>query len=150
MSHIRMPEAMKTEHAELHAALVEATRARIEVRPRARLPGCSTRISCATGRSRSLPPLGLLEDLAHGAVTPEMADELPLTDALERELPGMLREHAAIRTAVEGLRKAARSEGDQQREGMAGKILLHASIEEQVSYPAAVLVGRTIRAALGR
>ena len=147
---IGIPEPMRIEHAELHAALVAATKAPGRVGEAARAVARVLHPHFVREEEIALPPLGLLEDLAAGVVMPDMAAVLPLTDALEAELPGMLREHAVIRTAVEALRDAARAESQPEHAHTAEKILLHARTEEQVTYPAAVLVGRTVKAALGR
>jgi hypothetical protein len=79
-----------------------------------------------------------------------MAAVLPLTDALEAELPTMLQQHQTIRSAVDELRNVARAYGQTERARLAEKILLHARTEEQVTYPAAVLVGRMVREGLNR
>ena len=76
------------------------------------------------------------------------ADVLSLTDALTRELPRMLEEHKQIHAAVEQLRWAARDEHATRYERLAEQLALHAQTEEEVLYPAAVLVGEIVRARL--
>jgi iron-sulfur cluster repair protein YtfE (RIC family) len=71
---------------------------------------------------------------------------LTMTDTLKRELPGMLAEHTRIRGAVRELREAARVEQAAKYERLAEQLALHAQTEEEVLYPAAVLVGDVIRA----
>jgi hypothetical protein len=77
-----------------------------------------------------------------------MADVLSMTDALRRELPQMLEEHKAIRAAVENLRVAARADNAEKYERLADDLALHAQTEEELLYPAAILVGDIIRARL--
>lgn len=149
-SRIGIPEAMKLEHAALHEELVQATREAGAVGEAARAVAKVLHPHFVREEEIALPPLGLLEDLAGGVVTPEMAEVLPMTDALEAELPAMLREHRTIASAVENLREVARRSGDRDAEQLAEKILVHARMEEQVTYPASLLVGRTVRAALAR
>jgi hypothetical protein len=96
----------------------------------------------------ALPPLGLLSRLASGDVTADMADVLSMTDALKRELPQMLEEHKAIRAAVENLRVAARADDAEKYERLANDLALHAQTEEELLYPAAILVGDLVRARL--
>jgi len=146
---IGIPEAMRLEHAELHAALVEATRAPGRVGEAAREVARVLHPHFVREEEIALPPLSLLEGLTHGEVTPEMADVLPLTDALKAELPRMLEEHRAIRAALEYLAAVARSENQPEYAGLAEKIMLHAQTEEQVTYPAAILVGEHVRMRLG-
>ena len=68
-----------------------------------------------------------------------------MADALKSELPRMLEEHTRIRAAVEALRVAAVAEMAERYERLAQELALHARTEEEVLYPAAVLVGELIR-----
>jgi hypothetical protein len=147
---IQIPEAMRIEHAELHEALVEATRASGRVGEAAREVARVLHPHFVREEEIALPPLGLLEELAQGVVTPEMAAVLPLTDSLKAELPQMLEEHRAIRAALENLAAVARAESQPAYAQLAEKIMLHAQTEEQVTYPAAILVGEFVRLRLGR
>jgi hypothetical protein len=73
-----------------------------------------------------------------------------MADSLRRELPGMLQEHGRIRAAVEALRAAAEAERNPPAARLAEQLALHAQTEEEVLYPAAILVGEVIRARGGR
>lgn len=96
----------------------------------------------------ALPPLGLLPALTRGEPTPAMAAALDLTDRLETELPAMLAEHKAIVGALTRLQQAAlRAERDDIVR-FAQTLIQHARTEEAVMYPAALLVGRYLRARL--
>lgn len=148
-THIQIPEALRVEHAELHEALVEATRAPGRVGKAARDVARVLHPHFVREEQIALPPLGLLEELAQGAVTPEMAAVLPLTDSLEAELPQMLEEHRTIRATLENLAAVARAESQPVYARLAEKIMLHAQTEEQVTYPAAILVGELVRLRLG-
>jgi predicted Zn-dependent peptidase len=69
-----------------------------------------------------------------------------MTDALREELPRMLAEHVAIRAATLRLGEVARAAGDTGVAHLAEKLALHAQSEEELFYPAAVLVGDLVRA----
>jgi hypothetical protein len=58
----------------------------------------------------------------------------------------MLQEHARIRAATEKLRTVARAEKASVYKQFAEDLALHARTEEEVLYPAAILVGDVIRA----
>jgi hemerythrin superfamily protein len=58
----------------------------------------------------------------------------------------MLEEHKAIRAAVQKLARVAGQEKKTEQEQFARDLALHAQTEEQVLYPAAVLVANLIRA----
>jgi hypothetical protein len=94
----------------------------------------------------ALPPLGLLAPLSRGEFTTEMREVLPMTDALRAELPRMLSEHKEIRAATVRLGEAAKTAGEAQVERLAETLKVHAQSEEEVFYPAALLVGDVVRA----
>jgi hypothetical protein len=98
----------------------------------------------------NLPPLGLLSALAEGRVTPEMGEGLAMTDRLKAELGEMLGEHKAVVAALRRLAGAAKKEGKRGYERFAEKLILHAQTEEQVLYPAAILIGEYLRMKLHR
>ena len=145
---IPIPQSLQAEHRAIHEALEAALKA----------PG-------RTGAARevaavldphfkredeiALPPLGLLAPLARGERPAGMSEALAMSDALRKELPRMLEEHKQIRAATEKLRDAAREEKAAEPEHFAAALLLHAQSEEEVLYPAAILVGDIIRARTG-
>lgn len=91
------------------------------------------------------PPLALLDDLAAGKVEPWMRDVLPKTEQLKTELPQMLREHEQIKAALERLASEAEAEHKPEIAQIAQQIKIHAEMEEQVLYPAAILVGEYLK-----
>jgi hypothetical protein len=90
------------------------------------------------------PPLGLLPRLVRENATAEMRAVLPLTEALERELPRMLQEHDVIRRAVQKFRAAAEAAQKEEFVRFSAQLAAHARQEEEIFYPAAVLVGRYV------
>jgi hypothetical protein len=98
----------------------------------------------------ALPPLGLLAPLAAGESPAGLQEALAMTDALRKELPRMLEEHKRIRAATEKLRTAAREENAPVHERFAETLAAHAQTEEEILYPAAILVGDIIRARMAR
>jgi hypothetical protein len=94
----------------------------------------------------ALPPLGLLAPLAAGRTPAGLQEALAMTDALREELPRMLEEHERIRAATEKLRTAAREEKASVIEQFAEMLAARAQTEEEILYPAAILVGDIIRA----
>ncbi|MFN9030349.1 MAG: hypothetical protein ACK54C_11800 [Betaproteobacteria bacterium] len=96
----------------------------------------------------ALPPLGLLPVLTRGEPTPDVAAALDLTDRLEAELPAMLAEHKAIVGALMQLQQAAQRAERNDIVRFAQTLIQHALTEEAVMYPAALFVGRYLRARL--
>ena len=142
---IRIPESMQAEHGESHEALVRATREAGPIGAAARELANVLHPHFVREEQIALPPLGLLAPLARGEIAPEMREVLAMTDALRAELPRMLEEHEAIRAATVRLGEVARAEGNVAVQRLAEQLNLHALSEEELFYPAALLVGDVVR-----
>lgn len=147
--HFEIPQPLRAEHAELHAELADAMRAGGRIREAAEEVGKRLHPHFIREEEIALPPLGLLAPLARGDVVPGMADVFALTDRLEAELPGMLAEHQQIMAALGDLVDAANAEKKPKYARFAEKLMSHARTEEEVLYPAALLVGRYLKLRLG-
>lgn len=145
-----IPVPLKQEHEALHDQLRQATQAGGEVGELAETLALLMHPHFVKEDQIALPPLGLLAALAHGDATPEMAGVLALTDRLEAELPAMLAEHQAIVEALQRLRDAAQRAGRSEIVDFAQQLMQHARTEEEVMYPAAILVGKFVRQRLGQ
>lgn len=141
-----IPESLRAEHAEIHQALEEATRAPGPVGEAARALARVLHPHFVREEQVALPPLALLRPLAEGRAEPWMRGVLAMTDSLRDELPRMLREHVAIGAAARHLEQVAREADDAEVDELARKLQLHARSEEELFYPAAVLVGDLVRA----
>lgn len=146
-SKIQIPKSVKTEHEEIHSTLVEATKAPGRVGAAAKELAAVLHPHFVSEEEIALPPLGLLALLVAGKHLPDSvaSEALSMTDALQSELPRMLEEHKTIRAAVEKLHLAARAEHATKYERLAEQLALHAQTEEEVLYPAAIIVGEIIR-----
>jgi hypothetical protein len=147
---IRVPDSVHAEHEHLHGALQRATT--LVGRTGAAAAALATVLHPHFVREEeiALPPLGLLQPLAErrdaGA---EFADVLAMTDSLAEELPRMLDEHRAIGDAIDELARAAAMESNAEAAALARQLHFHARTEEEILYPAAILVGEVVRARLG-
>lgn len=141
---LQTPASIAVEHRELHETLAGAVAeggalgAAAEGLEKALAPHFHREEQIAT------PPLGLLPLLASGPATAEMRAVLPLTQALERELPQMLREHQAIRDALAVFRQAAEQARREDYVRFSDGLAAHAKQEEEVLYPTAILIGRYV------
>jgi hypothetical protein len=143
-----IPKPLQAEHKELHASLVRATKEPGAVGEAAREVARLLHPHFVREEQFALPPLALLAELARSGVMPGMAEVLPMTRRLKAELPAMLAEHEQIVAALGKLRAAARASGLGEYERFAEALVLHAQTEEQVLYPAAILVGEHVARAL--
>jgi hypothetical protein len=141
---LQTPKSISLEHRELHEVLARAAAEGGEIGPAAGELERALALHFKREEEIATPPLGLLPALAHGEATAEMRSVLPMTDALERELPQMLQEHEAIRTAVAQFRATAERKDQQDYVRFADNLAAHALQEEELLYPAAILVGRYV------
>ncbi|HET9481763.1 MAG TPA: hemerythrin domain-containing protein [Candidatus Polarisedimenticolia bacterium] len=144
---LRIPGSIKAEHEAIHAALIAAMQTPGRVGIAAKALAEVLHPHFVREEQIALPPLGLLASLASGEVPSDSqaTPALEMSDALRHELPRMLEEHVRIRAAVEALRVAALADLAPAHERLAEDLALHARTEEDVLYPAAILVGDLIR-----
>ena len=145
-----IPSSIRAEHHEIHEALERATKLGGRTGVAARALAAVLGPHFAREEQIALPPLSMLAPLARDPRAAVPAWLLPMTDSLRRELPRMLREHVAIQAATRRLGEVARSEGQPLVAQFTDKLLLHAGSEEEVLYPAAILVGDLVRARSSR
>jgi hypothetical protein len=142
---IQMPRSLRLEHDDLAQFLAAASgeRGRVgdEVRRVARLLEPHARKEEAF----AMPPLGLLARLARGEVHPGMAEVLSHTDWLKNNLGRLAAEHRMLVAAAELLVEAARAAKRMDLVDFGERLINHARLEEEVLYPAAVLVGEYLR-----
>ncbi|HYK41013.1 MAG TPA: hemerythrin domain-containing protein [Thermoanaerobaculia bacterium] len=139
------PESLRFEHDELHDQLEKATRAGGATGDAARhvleVVGPHVQLEEAF----AIPPLTLLPALASGVVPDDVAEILEKSARLKEELPGMLADHQRIVAALKRLMQAAMEEKQAGFADFARKLILHAQMEEEVLYPAAIVVGDYVR-----
>ncbi|MDY0212532.1 MAG: hexameric tyrosine-coordinated heme protein [Desulfuromonadaceae bacterium] len=145
-----VPPSLIAEHKEILAELKHATLAGGKTGKAAKAVAAVLHPHAAKEEEYALPPLGLLQALASDKISPDMAQVLPLTDKLKHELPQMLAEHKEIVAALEQLKIAARAENKSGVEDFAHALVQHALTEEQITYPAALLVGEYVKLRLGK
>ena len=141
----KIPESLKAEHVELHEDLARAIKAGGKTSEAARAVEEVLHPHFVKEEEYALPPLGLLSSVAEGKVTPEMRTVIAMTDKLKADLPHMLQEHKAIVAALQKLSAAATQEGKPEHARFAEKLMMHARNEEEVLYPAAILVGEYLK-----
>jgi hypothetical protein len=141
----KIPVSLTVEHEELHEELSVATKLGGKTGTAAQEVATLLHAHFVSEEEFALPPLALLRPLASGRVSPDMRSVITLTDRLRTELPRMLDEHKAIVAALGELRRAAEAEGHPEAARFADTLTLHAQNEEEVLYPAALLVGEFVK-----
>lgn len=140
-----VPGAMVAEHRELHEELEKAVKSGGKTCDAAKVVEERLSVHFEKEEQFALPQLGLLAPLAQGKVTPDMKPAIELSDRLKAEMPKMLEEHKGIVEALENLEAAARAENKPQALAFVETLSAHAENEEQVMYPAAILVGEYLK-----
>jgi hypothetical protein len=140
-----IPEPLKLEHSELHEELAQATKAGGQVGEAAKAVARVLHGHFVDEEAFALPPLGVLAQMARGEIVADARQVVALTERLKSELPRMLSEHDAIVAAVQALIAAAQAESRPEFVRFAEKLMLHARTEEEVLYPAAILVGEHLK-----
>ena len=141
-----IPTSLSIEHRELHATLDAITR----------LPGTTGMAALRVAELMSdhfrseeefaMPPLGLLRPLAEDVGVPGSEPAaIAMSDRLKADWPKMLHEHKEIREALAVLAVEARVENRPEVLQFVGKLKLHAQQEEEILYPAAILVGEYLK-----
>lgn len=138
---LKTPQSLRAEHDELHAQLAQAIGSGGATGKAAVKVARALHPHFLKEEEYALPPLGLLPALAEGRVLPEMEAAVAMAYRLKADLGHMLQEHKEIVAALEALKEAASSEGNAAAAHFAEKLVLHAQTEEEVLYPASILVG---------
>jgi hypothetical protein len=150
MSRAELPSVLKMAHEELHDEMVRATRLGGETEVAAKAVVRVLFPHVLLEEEFGIPPLTLLPRLARGEFAADMSAVLRWTDLLKAELPRMLNEHKQIVQALQVFLRAATAEKHTGYAQLAQKLILHAQLEEEVLYPASILVGEYVKLKLGR
>jgi hypothetical protein len=142
---LKPPTPLQSEHQALYAEINRAVKLEGRAGKAARLVARLIERHFAKEEEFVLPPLGLLPALAQGTIEQGMAAAITMAAKLHDELPDLLAEQRVIVAALEELMAVAEGEGLAELVGFAEKLMLHEEIEEQVSYPTAILIGKYLQ-----
>ena len=146
---IQIPKSLRVEHDELHDFLAAARHEPGALGDALRRVARLLEPHFRKEEAFAMPPLGLLARLARHEVHAAMAEVYPHTDWLKNNLPALVAEHDAIGATVHEMLEAARDSGRTDYIDFAEKLVNHLRVEEEVLYPAAILVGEYLRLLLG-
>ncbi|HEX2638933.1 MAG TPA: hemerythrin domain-containing protein [Pyrinomonadaceae bacterium] len=141
----QVPGSIAAEHKELHVALDNAVKSGGKTGEAAKVVADRLSSHFEKEEQYALPELGLLPQLAEGKVSADMKETIALADKLKAEMPQMLAEHNGIVEALDNLANAAKSENKTDAIEFAEKLKMHAQNEEEILYPAAILVGEYLK-----
>lgn len=140
-----IPAALQEEHQHLQAELSEATRAGTRTGAAAAELQRLLQPHFEAEEQYALPQLGALMPLATGKPVANAEHVVQLSTKLKSSLSKMLEEHKGIAAATDKLAAAATAEGKTAQATFAANLKHHAMMEEQIMYPAAILVGEYLK-----
>ena len=143
-----VPKSVKAEHEDLHVGLANAMKTGGDTAKAARQLEQVLHPHFLKEEQYALPPLSLLPGLANGTVgadSPRAKAAIEMSDRLRAEYPQMLKEHGEVGAALERLIAAAGRENKPEVAEWARRLMAHAKNEEEVLYPAAMLVGEYLK-----
>ena len=150
MIDVHLPESSRPEHLELHDQLSRARRVGGRTAEAATAVMTVLYPHILLEERYAMPPLALLPQLISGEVTEDMRRVVKAAEKLKAELPSMLEDHRRIVKALKDFMQASTDEGHGGHAQFAQKIIHHAQQEEEMLYPAAILVGEYIKLRLGK
>ena len=140
-----VPTSLSSEHKELHEQLEAAVNSGGKTGAAAKVVEERLSEHFKKEEEYALPQLALLEELAAGRVPQDVDRAIDLSDKLKLDMPAMLSEHKGIVEALDALERSATEENKAQAVLFTEKLKNHALTEEQVMYPAAILVGEYLK-----
>ena len=139
------PESLRVSHDEARAEFLRATT------QGGRIAVAATRLSqiCLPHFLREekfvFPILGLLPELTRDSVRSEMAELLPLISNIDAKHDVLDNQHQSIHSAIGALLEASHREKNREFAEFAHKMLIHEKVEDEVIYPAVVVIGNYLR-----
>ena len=145
MMEMKIPPSLKHEHGEMRASLEISAKATGKSGEAAREVARILVPHFIKEEEYALPPLDALTVIAGGGLPENAGAIIAKADRLKLELAEMLREHQAVAKALDHLYETASGDRRQELARFARKLLLHAQMEEQIYYPASLLVGEYLK-----
>lgn len=140
-----VPRTLRAEHRELHHELTRAMQAGGRTGEAARRVADLLHPHFVKEEEFALPPLAVLAALAKGMPLPDPGGVLERTERLKAEFAQLVREHDEIVRALQALILTAKADQKPDIVRFAEQLVLHAETEEEVLYPAAILVGEYLK-----
>ncbi len=142
---LRIPESLQLSHAQLNAALLEAMQAGGQTMIAAEVVAQLLEPHLHKEDTEVLRILGFLAPLAADRIDLADAKDVSEWDELEKSERCLHEEHTALIAAAEKLRTIARAEDAHQVLDFAERLLLRIRLDEEILYPAALLIRNYVR-----
>lgn len=98
----------------------------------------------------ALPPLGLLLVLTEGKWDLDPQEAIKMSDTLQEKFEEMSKEHENIAKLMHELKDIAEKEHNSVAKQFVKNLTLHVELEDQVLYPATLLIGNYLKNVRGK
>jgi iron-sulfur cluster repair protein YtfE (RIC family) len=142
---LAIPQSLKMEHEEMHDALASASKEPGAIGEAAKRLARIMRPHIDKEETFALPPLGMLAQALRDIHSPEDEAAMLMARRLAKSLDDLHAEHRMMAAGLEELVAAAKREGRVEYAELATRMLHHMRTEEEVLYPATLLLGDYLR-----
>jgi len=140
-----VPESLKHGHEILCSELKNIVALGSEIGAKAQLLDKIMSAHFKREEEYALPPLGLLLALADGNWDLDSTEAIKMSEILKSKLSELKKEHDNISEALENLKKVALQKNNLSVNRFVKDLTQHVDIEDQVLYPATILVGNYLK-----
>jgi hypothetical protein len=140
MTALETPESLREEHHELFHELEYLARGKGETGRRVRKLLTVLEPHFEKEEATAMPLLGALRVISEGKGIRYPSEVISLQERFSAEYPAMLKEHVQVKRLIDSVRDAAKRTREQRALAMMDELEHHAVVEEEVLYPAAMLV----------
>lgn len=136
------PPSLEKEHEEIHKTLATIVESSGNTAAVAKQVRTLMQPHFEKEEQLSIPVLGALLPYVEGTLTPEAKNQaIEIANMFKQEYKNMLNEHKQIVVALDNLSKTASMENRQDALTFIEQLKAHAMNEEQVTYPATIVIG---------
>jgi hemerythrin HHE cation binding domain-containing protein len=139
------PSSLEEEHKEIHEILEKILSSSGDTANMAKQVQSRLQPHFEKEEQLSIPVLGALQPYVNGTLTEETRNQaIQISQQFKQEYPTMLEEHKQIVAALDNLENTAMQENRQDAISFIADLKSHALNEEQVTYPATIIVGELL------
>lgn len=142
---LKTPKSLKTGHANLYIDIEAIANINDEIGKKAKELADALFQHFKKEEEFALPPLSLLLMLAEGRWEVDEKLAIEMSDKLRDNLLEMKKEHQEINKIVEEFKILAQKENHAKALHFARDLTMHIDIEDQVLYPATILIGHYLK-----
>jgi len=139
------PSSLEAEHKEVHGKLEKIVSSSGDTANVAKQVQSILQPHFEKEEQLSIPVLGALQPYVNGTLTEEAKNQaIQKSKQFKQEYPTMLQEHKQIVVALDNLENTAMNENRQDVISFIADLKSHAMNEEQITYPATIVIGELL------